>query len=63
MSVALQEATGPHVVFADGTQSVYLADMSGDGLSDLCAFATVKSVTDSSYEFSRETEKCVKLVR
>jgi RHS repeat-associated protein len=29
------EREGPHVVFADGTQSVYLADMSGDGLSDL----------------------------
>ena len=29
------EHDGPHVVFADGTQSIYLADMSGDGLSDL----------------------------
>jgi len=29
------EREGPHVVFADGTQSIYLADMSGDGLSDL----------------------------
>ncbi|HEY4905219.1 MAG TPA: SpvB/TcaC N-terminal domain-containing protein [Candidatus Sulfotelmatobacter sp.] len=29
------EREGPHVVFADGTQSVYLADMSGDGLSDI----------------------------
>ena len=28
-------ASGPHVIFADGVQSVYLADMSGDGLSDL----------------------------
>jgi hypothetical protein len=27
--------TGPALVFADGTQSIYLADMSGDGLSDL----------------------------
>src|SRR4029077_12282349 len=26
---------GPALVFADGTQSIYLADMSGDGLSDL----------------------------
>jgi RHS repeat-associated protein len=26
---------GPRLVFADGTQSVYLADMSGDGLTDL----------------------------
>jgi hypothetical protein len=29
------EANGPALVFADGTQSIYLADMSGDGLSDL----------------------------
>jgi RHS repeat-associated protein len=26
---------GPALVFADGTQSIYLADMSGDGLTDL----------------------------
>lgn len=26
---------GPRLIFADGTQSVYLADMCGDGLSDL----------------------------
>jgi RHS repeat-associated protein len=32
----LDEEEGPRVVFSDGTQSVYyLADMSGDGLSDL----------------------------
>ncbi|MCX6543100.1 MAG: toxin [Acidobacteria bacterium] len=29
------EERGPHVVFADGTQSIYLADMCGDGLTDL----------------------------
>ena len=29
------EEKGPAVVFADGTQSVYLADLSGDGLADL----------------------------
>ena len=29
------EKQGPRVIFADGTQSLYLADMSGDGLSDL----------------------------
>ena len=29
------EEKGPHVVFADGTQSIYLADMSGDGLTDI----------------------------
>ncbi len=29
------EDAGPAVVFADGTQSIYVADMSGDGLQDL----------------------------
>jgi RHS repeat-associated protein len=29
------EQRGPHVVFADGTQTVFLADMSGDGLTDI----------------------------
>lgn len=29
------EEKGPSLVFADGTQSIYLADLSGDGLSDL----------------------------
>jgi RHS repeat-associated protein len=32
---ALDEKKGPRLVFADGTQSIYLADMNGDGLSDL----------------------------
>jgi len=32
---ALDEEKGPKLVFADGTQSIYLADLSGDGLSDL----------------------------
>jgi RHS repeat-associated protein len=32
---ALDEEKGPKLVFADGTQSVYLADISGDGLTDL----------------------------
>jgi RHS repeat-associated protein len=32
---ALNEEEGPRLVFNDGTQSIYLADMSGDGLSDL----------------------------
>ena len=32
---ALDEETGPRVVFADGTQSIYLADLSGDGLTDI----------------------------
>ena len=29
------EEGGPALIFADGTQSIYLADMSGDGLTDL----------------------------
>jgi RHS repeat-associated protein len=33
--VGFDEDAGPAVVFADGEASVYLADMSGDGLSDL----------------------------
>ncbi len=32
---ALDEEKGPRLVFDDGTQSIYLADMSGDGLVDL----------------------------
>lgn len=31
----VDDDAGPRLVFADGTQSVYLADMSGDGLTDL----------------------------
>lgn len=32
---AFDEEKGPRVVFADGTQSIYLADISGDGLTDI----------------------------
>jgi RHS repeat-associated protein len=32
---AIDEEKGPRIIFADGTQTIYLADMSGDGLSDL----------------------------
>ncbi len=32
---SFDEEKGPHLVFADGTQSIYLADISGDGLTDL----------------------------
>jgi RHS repeat-associated protein len=35
VAVPLEEGQGPHVVFADAEQSIYLADMSGDGLSDI----------------------------
>ena len=32
---ALDEEKGPRIVFADVTQSIYLADLSGDGLTDI----------------------------
>ncbi len=32
---ALDEEKGPRVVFADAAQSIYLADLSGDGLTDI----------------------------
>jgi RHS repeat-associated protein len=32
---ALDEEKGPKLVFSDGTESIFLADMSGDGLTDL----------------------------
>lgn len=32
---ALDDEKGPRIVFADGTQSIYLADLSGDGLTDI----------------------------
>ncbi|MES2675155.1 MAG: SpvB/TcaC N-terminal domain-containing protein [Pseudomonadota bacterium] len=31
----IDEDKGPHLVFADGTQTIFLADMCGDGLTDL----------------------------
>jgi RHS repeat-associated protein len=35
MPKALDEEKGPLLVFADGTETIFLADMSGDGLTDL----------------------------
>ncbi|WP_217644950.1 SpvB/TcaC N-terminal domain-containing protein [Geodermatophilus amargosae] len=32
---ALDEEEGPHVAFTDGRRSIYLADLSGDGLTDI----------------------------
>ncbi len=32
---SLDEEQGPQLVFADGSESIFLADMSGDGLTDL----------------------------
>ena len=34
-TAAATRTTGPALVFADGTRSIFLADMSGDGLTDL----------------------------
>lgn len=34
-SKSFDEEEGPHVVFADATQTIFLADMSGDGLTDI----------------------------
>lgn len=31
----MEESKGPHIVFADSTQSIYLAGMAGDGLADI----------------------------
>jgi RHS repeat-associated protein len=35
VSKPLDEENGPHLVFADGTESIFLADMCGDGLTAL----------------------------
>jgi hypothetical protein len=35
VSLPLDEEKGPRLIFADGEQSIHLADLSGDGLSDL----------------------------
>ena len=35
VTLPLDEEMGPRLVFANGEQSIYLADLSGDGLSDL----------------------------
>jgi len=32
---SFDEEKGPHLVFADPTQTIYLADMSGDGMTDI----------------------------
>ena len=35
MQQAVDEEKGPKLVFSDGTESIFLADLSGDGLTDL----------------------------
>ncbi len=35
MTQAIDEEEGPKLIFADGTESIFLADMSGDGLTDV----------------------------
>ncbi|WP_018440979.1 SpvB/TcaC N-terminal domain-containing protein [Trinickia symbiotica] len=34
-SQSVDEEQGPNLIFADGTESIFVADMSGDGLTDL----------------------------
>ncbi len=34
-SKSFDEEVGPHIVFADARQTIYLADMSGDGMTDI----------------------------
>jgi len=51
-SHALDEEEGPRLVFADGTQSIYLADLSGDGLTDLVRIRT-RSVRPSPLRSAR----------
>ena len=48
MRQSLDEEKGPRLVFADGTQSIYLADLSGDGLTDLVRMS--QSPTSSNPE-------------
>lgn len=35
MATAIDERDGPRMVFADGSETIFLADMSGDGMTDL----------------------------
>jgi RHS repeat-associated protein len=35
LSKPWDEESGPHIVFADGDEAIFLADMSGDGLTDI----------------------------
>ena len=40
----LNEDDGPRLVFADGTQTIFLADMCGDGLTDLARIRNRRSM-------------------
>ena len=42
------EDEGPRIVFSDPTQSIYLADMSGDGLTESSAYAMERCATGQS---------------
>jgi len=46
---ARDEDAGPQLVFADGTQTIFLADMCGDGLTALCASAMAKCATGPTW--------------
>ncbi|GAB93888.1 SpvB/TcaC N-terminal domain-containing protein [Gordonia rhizosphera] len=51
------EERGPRLVFADRTQSIYLADMNGDGLTDLVRIRNGEVCFWPSYGFGRFAAK------
>lgn len=50
---SFDEEKGPRLVFDDGTQSIYLADMSGDGLADLVRIRNGEVAYYPSYGYCR----------
>ena len=42
---SVDEERGPRLVFADRSRPIYLADMTGDGLTDWSGSATARSAT------------------
>ena len=59
VSQALDEEKGPRLVFSDGTQSIYLADMSGDGLTDLVRIRNGEVCYWSNLGYSRFGAKII----
>jgi RHS repeat-associated protein len=53
----LDEDCGPRLIFADGTESIYLADMCGDGLTDLVRIRNGEVCYWSSLGYGRFTAK------
>ena len=50
------EEAGPVVVFSDPTQSVFLADMSGDGLTDIGKKLGIPPVVTNDSHYTRESD-------